>query len=172
MNPEPEELFNKNQSLVYSILWRKFPTFAKDEDVRQEAMLGLWRACLTWDPKKSKFSTYSTKCIINHIYLYFRHQKKNPPEMQISLNTPIADTDRLTLADMLEESIPSIRDEQILFKDLIENLSPQEFQLVQAKMEGETQAEIANMLGISQPTCSKMLAKIKVRYERSIQEDD
>lgn len=171
MNPEPEELFSKNQALVYSILWKKFPTFAKDEDVRQEAMLGLWRACLTWDPKKSKFSTYSTRCIINQVYMYFRQQKKSPPEMQISLNTPITDTNRLTLADLLEESIPSIRDEQIILKDLIDSLSPQEFQLVQAKLEGKTQSEIAALMSISQPTCSKLLAKIRVRYERSIQDD-
>lgn len=170
MNPEPEELFEKNQKLVYSILWRKFPTFAKDEDIRQEAMLGLWKACLSWDPSKSKFSTYSTRCILNQIYMYFR--KQAPLNQQISLNTPITGTTQITLADMLEEPIPSIREEKIALKELFDGLSPREAQLIQAKLDGKTQAEIGDLLDIAQPTCSKILARIKVRYERNIQEDD
>ena len=170
MIPEPEELFEKNQSLVYNVLWSKFPTFVGDEDMRQEAFLGLWKACLSWDPSKSKFSTYSTKCVLNQIYMYFR--KQAPLNQQISLSTPIAGTTKITLADMVEEPIPSIRDEKIALKELFEGLSPKEIQLVQARLDGKTQAEIAESLGIAQPTCSKMLAKIKVRYERSIQEDD
>lgn len=170
MNPEPEELFEKNQKLVHSILWRKFPAFARDEDIRQEAMLGLWKACLSWDPSKSKFSTYSTRCILNQIYMYFR--KQAPLNQQISLNTPITGTTQITLADMLEEPIPSIREEKIALKELFEGLSPRESQLIQAKLDGKTQAEIGDLLDIAQPTCSKMLAKIRVRYERSIQEDD
>lgn len=170
MNPEPEELFEKNQKLVYSILWRKFPTFARDEDIRQEAMLGLWKACLSWNPSKRKFSTYSTRCILNQIYMYFR--KQTPLNQQISLNTPITGTTQITLADMLEEPIPSIREEKIALKELFEGLSPREAQLIQAKLDGKTQAEIGDLLDIAQPTCSKILTKIKVRYERSIQDDD
>lgn len=170
MNPEPEELFEKNQKLVHSILWRKFPAFARDEDIRQEAMLGLWKACLSWDSSKSKFSTYSTRCILNQIYMYFR--KQAPLSQQISLNTPITGTTQITLADMLEEPIPSIREEKIAIKELFEGLSPREAQLIQAKLDGKTQAEIGDLLDIAQPTCSKILAKIRVRYERSIQEDD
>ena len=169
MNPEPEELFEQNQKLVHSILWRKFPAYARDEDIRQEAMLGLWKACLSWDPSRSKFSTYSTRCILNQVYMYFR--KQAPLNQQISLETPITGTTQITLSDMLEEPIPSIREEKIALKELFEGLSPREAQLVQAKLDGKTQAEIGDLRDLAQRTCSKMLTKIKIRYERSRQDD-
>lgn len=168
MTPEPEELFQQNQKLAYSILWKKFPAFALDEDVKQEALLGLWKACLSWDAKKSKFSTYASKCILNQVYNYFR--KQAPINKQVSLEAMISGLDGLTLADMMEEPIPSIRDEKTALKDLFLGLSPKEIQLVQARLDGKTQAEIAESLGITQPTCSKMLTKIKIRYERSVRE--
>lgn len=170
MNPEPEKLFEQNQPLAYSILWNRFPTFALDEDIKQEALLGLWKACLSWDAMKGKFSTYATRCILNQIYQYLR--KQVPTNKQVSLESVIPGLDKLTLADMLEESIPSIRDERIALKELLSGLSPKETQLVQARLDGKTQAEIAELLGIAQPTCSKMLTKIKIRYERSVQDYD
>ena len=102
--------------------------------------------------------------------MYFR--KQAPANKQVSLEAVLPGLDRLTLADMLEEPIPSIRNERIALKELLLGLSPKETQLVQARLDGKTQAEIAESLGIAQPTCSKMLAKIKIRYERSVQEDD
>lgn len=170
MTPEPEQLFEQNQRLAYSVIWKIAPNFANDEDLKQEALLGLWKACLTWDPKKSQFSTYSVRCIRNQVYMYFR--KQAPANKQVSLEAVLPGLDRLTLADMLEEPIPSIRNERIALKELLLGLSPKETQLVQARLDGKTQAEIAESLGIAQPTCSKMLAKIKIRYERSVQEDD
>lgn len=170
MNPDPEQLFEQNQNLVYSILWKKFPAFVTDEDIRQEAMLGLWKSCITWDSTKSKFSTYATTCIINQVYMYFRKQPSTIN--QVSLSNPVSDTEGLTLEDMIEDPIPSIREEQIAIKDLFKGLSAEERKFIAAKLEGKTQKEIGKLMGISQPTCSRLLARIKVRYERSIQEDD
>lgn len=169
MTPEPEQLFEQNQRLAYSVIWKIAPNFANDEDLKQEALLGLWKACLTWDPKKSQFSTYSVRCIRNQIYMYFRKQSKLSRE--ISLDTPISGTEQITLADMLEDPIPSIRDEKLAVRDLLDGLSPREIELVQAKLDGKPQYEIGKLLGVSQSMCSRMLTKIRVRYERSIQED-
>lgn len=48
----PEERFQENQKLVHFILQKKFPLVAFDEDVIQEANMGLWKACIGFDEAK------------------------------------------------------------------------------------------------------------------------
>ena len=62
-----EELFEENQKLVYFVVNKYYDWLAEDEDIIQEGFLGLYKASLTWDSSRSKFSTYATRCILNQI---------------------------------------------------------------------------------------------------------
>lgn len=167
---EPERLFEENTRLAHSVLWKNYPAFAADEDLHQEALLGLWRACLTYDPKRSQFPTYAYTCILNQVRMAMRNQAKQPPT--VSLETPIPEQDGLTLEGTLEELVPSLDDGFIDLKDFLRELSPRDQLLVQCRLEGLSQKQTAERLGLTQPYCSRLLTKIYVDYTKRRGEDE
>lgn len=69
-----EMIFNANIPLVWYILRRHYPKIDPliYDDVVQSAMIGLWKAIMTYNPEKTKIATYASRCIINQIRMYFR----------------------------------------------------------------------------------------------------
>lgn len=47
------ELFNKNERLAYYVLKKHYSWLVHDEDAIQTALLGLWKACLSYDEEKN-----------------------------------------------------------------------------------------------------------------------
>ena len=72
----PEELFEANKGLPYHIAKRYKVPEEDYQDMIQEGMLALWRACLGYDPSKGKFSTYAGAAI-GHAYEEFTHRAWN-----------------------------------------------------------------------------------------------
>ena len=99
----PEELYFKNEALVYHVLNKKFPMSRFDDDFQQIARLGLWKACLRYDETKSKFSTYAVPAIENEIKMELRKMSRKP--IEVSLEALVKDTDEnsetLTVSGML-----------------------------------------------------------------------
>ena len=169
MKPEPEKLFEDNTKLVYAMLWKRYPSVAHDEDIVLEAMIGLWKACLSYKEEKGKFSTYAGACILNSIRMAFRRISHQVPT--VSINTPVQDAEGVTLADVIEDPNPILDEGYLALKDFIEELSPKDRALIQGKLEGKTQRRIARELGMNQATCSKHLTRIQVKYERMFNDD-
>ena len=167
---ELEQLFEESTRLAYSVLWKNYPEFAADEDLNQEALLGLWRACLTYDPKKAQFPTYAYACILNQVRMAMRHQAKQPPT--VSLETSISEQDGVTLEDTLEELDPSLDDGFIDLKSFLRELSPRDQLLVQCRLEGLSQKQTAERLGLTRQYCNRLLTKIYVNYIRRRGEDE
>lgn len=84
MSPKPpNELFEQNINLAYSYL-QKHTIFLRGydpEDLQQEALLALWRACLTYQPARGKFSTYATTCIANRFKDLIKIQSRKVDEV-------------------------------------------------------------------------------------------
>lgn len=161
---EPKALFEENQKLAYSTLWKYYPGYATDEDMKQEALLGLWKACITFDPGKSQFSTYAVTCIMNQIRMTLRDNSKQPPT--VSLEASLAGVDGLTIGDTLEELAPSICDEYILLKEFLGGLPQRDQLLIKYKLMGLNQRQIAERLGITYNWCSKLFTRIYVEYDK------
>lgn len=74
------ELFDNNQKLVHYVINRHY-YFSRNkeyyEDLVQQGMLGLWLACLNFDPSKSKFSTYALSYINGHILRFLRENVRS-----------------------------------------------------------------------------------------------
>lgn len=70
--------FEKNTPLVYYIYnthYKKMPQFK--EDLIQCGMLGLWKACQSFDENgKSRFSTFASICIRNEMRIFLRREMK------------------------------------------------------------------------------------------------
>lgn len=160
-----EVLFEDNQKLVYAILNKYYPTFAQDEDMQQEGMFGLWKACLTYDPSGYKFSTYAGTCILNQVRMAMRQQAKQPST--ISLNTPILGEDKTVgeLGDLIEDPVPSIDVGYISWKEYFSKLKPTEQQIVNLKLQGYTFKQISQQLGMKQTTIQMKLYRIWIKYQ-------
>ena len=168
---EQEQLFYENIGLAYFILWKHYPTFAKDEDMKQEALLGLWKACMAYDKDKSQFSTYAGQCILNQVRMVLRKQSYEPDT--VSLSTPVGGEDEsLTLESLIEDPVPSIDEDYIDLKDFLRGLNKRDKKLIQLRLQGKTQNQIAQEMGLAQPYCSRLITKILVDYMERRNEDE
>lgn len=161
MKKTAEALFEENIKLAYGLLWKYYPTFAEDEDMQQEALLGLWRACTTYDSDKSKFSTYAGSCILNQIRGVLRKTVKQP-EM-VSLSSPVGE-DGATLEDLLEDPCLTIDEGLIDLKDYIAGLTELEHKILRMRLQGLTQRQISLELSMSQPWCNRILVNLRKNY--------
>lgn len=161
---EQEQLFQQHLDLVYFAMWKYYPTFAKDEDLKQEALLGLWQACLTYDESKSKFSTYAVSCMLNKMKVWLRDRSKHPDT--VSLSTPIGgyEEEGMTLEDTIEDPVISIDVGYLDLKNFIESLSPRDQQIVKLRIQGLKQIQIAQELGMTRTNCAMRLSRIWVKY--------
>lgn len=158
---EAEKLFYRNTKLAYHVLHSNYPMFGQDEDMKQEALLGLWRACLTFNPDKGNFSTYAGCCILNQIRMAMRREAKQPDT--VSLSTPLGE-EGVTLEDMLEDPCPSIDEGLIDLKNYLGKLSEKELKIIQLNVKGLTQRQIGAEMGLSQTWCSRILKQLRQDY--------
>ena len=156
----PEELYFKNEALVYHVLNKKFPMSRFDDDFQQIARLGLWKACLSYDETKGKFSTYAVPCIANQIKMELRKMGRKP--IEVSLEALVKDTDEnsetLTISGML------IGEQDVGFVDTIwvdKELTDRQKRILGLLYDGMVQADIAREIGISQTMVSREVTKIR-----------
>lgn len=156
----PEELYFKNEALVYHVLHKKFHMNRLNDDFQQIARLGLWKACLSYDETKGKFSTYAVPCIANQIKMELRKMSRKP--IEISLDDFVKDTsddaDRLTISGIC------IGEQDVGFIDTIwvdKELTERQKRILSLLYDGMVQADIAREIGISQTMVSREVAKIR-----------
>ncbi len=144
--------------------------------------IGLLKASYSYNPKlKTNFSTYSSKCILNEILMFFRKDKKFLND--ISFEVPIFHDENgniLTYTDLIGTSKGYILDRVIEKNDIsflatnINTLTDNEKYVVINRfgLNGveKKQCEIAKELGISQSYVSvllkKALTKLKNAHEK------
>ena len=74
---EAEKALPENERLIYYTVKKYFPAATIDEDLLQEGRLGLWRACLAYDPESEGcFSSLAVACIRNAVSNYLRHMSR------------------------------------------------------------------------------------------------
>lgn len=146
-------------NLVYSAIHKYYPNFSKDEDVIQAGMLGLWKAAMSWNEEKHKFSTYAITCILNEIRMEFRHRCKQPPEtLSLDYKVQQKDGDTTTFGDIIagQEDIEFVDIEGVYKK-----LTPREQEVFKLKLSGMSNYEISDATGIPYKTVNRLLRKAK-----------
>lgn len=80
MTPEQEKLFNDHIGYAHSFArlyaMRKGLT-AEHSRIKNSALIGLWKACLSYDPNKTKFTTYSVYRMLGEVLDDLRKQERN-----------------------------------------------------------------------------------------------
>ena len=96
------ELFNKNVNMAYKLASKYYKTGYWDyHEALQIAQMGLWKACLIWDPDKYRLSTLAYN-IMNRDFMDYDTQQKKQPDILFHLEENCV-TDDLTLGDVLED---------------------------------------------------------------------
>ena len=157
--------FESNVGLVYRVVNEDFASYVRfREDIEQEGMLGLWTACQTFDETRgTAFSTYATKCIKNRIAMYLRKELAYRSRV-LSLDKLI-DEDK-GLATFVEEVYSS---EDIDDKESIQLMKKYDaWGIIDLKLEGKTQRQIAKILNVNEATVSERFRMICIATRREL----
>ena len=123
--------------------------------------IGLCKAAITYDSSKSvKFATYAGVCIENEIKIELRKQKKySVYSLDRTFSSTLDGTGEIAFGENLTTGLSAY--DEILPYQLDEILNAWEYKLIALILEGYTQVEIGNIIGISQAQVSRMFSKIK-----------
>ena len=129
------------------------------EDLRQEGLMGLYKACHLFDPEKASFATFAQICMRSAMVDALRRSALRGEIAPQATAFPEADpqkvlVDKERLAEVLAEM------------DRV--LSPLERRILKEKLRGEDSGAIAAALGLSRRTVDNALfrgrAKLKQAY--------
>lgn len=163
-----EEMFNKNLRLAYKIANKYLINYKREhEDIKQVALIGLWKAVLTFNGNNA-FSSYAYVVIKNEINYYLRSLRKNINT--ISLNKELFEG--IYLENTIADNVNNIEkiEEEIDIKIYINkirksNLKEKHKKIFELSLKGLKQNEIANLTGCTQPQVSRVLKKLKKSIE-------
>lgn len=168
----PEELYSRNERLVWWTMKKYYPDFMDDEDLMQEGRIGLWRACLAYDEeKKLSFSTLAAPYIRNALRngyekLYGRNLNKRRLLWNVqSLYEPVTNDKTLLLQDV----IPG--DEDVAFLDIsgaLKRMSERDRKMLYQWVAGYSKKEIAKKHDISEATVYRVILNAKRIFQAYI----
>lgn len=155
-----EELFDKYTNFAYKIA-HKYSNYGREtEDIKQQALMGLWVASKEFDESKGfPFMSFANVVINNQILIYLRKVKKHvgiqsldkPTNEQQNLIGIIADDKDYILE--LEEQLDLEKIKQIAYDESLQEKDIKAFRLL---LQGKTQKEVASQMKIAQPTVARM----------------
>lgn len=171
-----EQQFEKNKNLVYYVYYHRFSSNSKNnlykEDIIQEGMLALWKACLNFNEKRNaNFSTYAV-LVIYHSMLSFVTRKLNKHYNTVSIESVVAedkDGNELCLCDtLISPDAYSEKDMIAVINKILESFPTCYKDIVEKIIKGYTQNEIGNILNMSQAQVSRKLKKFKEKFMEDI----
>lgn len=174
------ELFKRNDGLVWYIANRFASTDIELEELHSIALLGMVKAYRSFDASKEiLFATYATRCMSNEILMFVRNLKKSVSV--ISLNEVFnvdSDGHCFTYQDILTDDSYAIDDilEQNENKskvlNAIDSLTQRKKEIIKAfYIDGKSQKEIARDIGISQPSVSRTRARVIRQLKMKLHSD-
>lgn len=124
-NKTPEEaekiiqLFEQNKRIAYKIASKYYRThYWEFDDALQIAQMGLWKACLIWDPDKYKISTLAYN-VINRDFIDYDVQQKRQPDILFNLEDTCV-TDDISLSEVIVDENSDVYNNYQQTEDMIE----------------------------------------------------
>lgn len=153
------------------------------EDLVSLGTIGLIKAVDTFDIEKQiKFSTYAARCINNEILMNIRKIKRNNIQIvnMYDCITYDSDNNELKYIDIIEDEnsnfVTKMLENSLQYElyNIMNSLSEQEKKLIILYFgfdeNKHTQKEIANILGISQSTISRLIVQILAKFRIKIED--
>lgn len=166
---DAEKLYSEHEHLTTYVINRFYPTFAADQDFRQEARIALWYACQNFKAESdAKFSTYAITTIRWGLKNYMRTYKlctKNPAEPNVHIDSVDYETATWMINDWGKFSEDF---EYIDFKSFMQALTDRQQEIVNSRLKGETVKNIADHYGLSRVAIYDELKKIHNVFDKFI----
>ena len=133
----------------------------EQEDLRQEGLLGLYKACHLFDPAKASFSTFARVCIRSAVLDALRRQAGAEETVPLPDGEEISDSsedpqrvlmDRERLSSLLEE--------------MDKVLSPRECRILKMRLAGMDGAQIAKSMGIGVRAVDNALFRARAKLKQ------
>lgn len=146
---EADERYAKNERLAYYVLNKHFPRLKRDEDAKQSALLGLWKACLKYDPGKGvPFAGYARRVIRREI---------------IDLLRKMPDANHIIVGGSREYEMGWIDRDGFL-----EHLTDRQRRVVELLEAGYSREEVGARLGITVSAVGALLRRARRVFEEYI----
>lgn len=158
---EIEQEIIDNEKLVYFVINRYFPDFREDEDIIQIGRIGLWKACVSHDDTKSKFSTFAVRCIMNEIKMELRDRVRQWKLGEVASmdETLVFDKDGnpVTLSHIIPDPTNGYCSVDYDISFLGQKLSERDMEVFRLSMYGFTANEIGRAFGYTRAWASRVI---------------
>jgi RNA polymerase sigma factor (sigma-70 family) len=153
MDKTVEKMIEDNKKLVYKIansIYIKNKLFSK-EDLIQVGFLALCKSGHKYDETRGKISTFITHCVRNDILKFIKSQKQQSELLYADNNSFTYHDNEFAYTD---------------YYDLVNAKTELEKQIVDLKINGNTNKSISTQLKISPNKVSKILTTLKSRMDK------
>lgn len=170
MLDEQKKLVEENHKLIYYTLssYRLNP-----EEYYDILAIGLCKAAMNFDPKKSKFSTFAMKVMYNEFRQYQRMENlekrkanKNTLSLNYRMNDPKNEGCTCEFGELLTDGREPFMD--VVHMYLPDILTKKELLVCQLSYDGYNQTQIGEKLGVNQSYVSRLLKKARIKLEKEM----
>lgn len=161
MTKQQEQFFEENMNLVYYTIRRYYSKHINDDDIIQEGMIGLYRAVMDYDPEKGQFSTHAVHKIRGAISQAIKIITRRAPTVSLDGMRDNYEDGEYTL----DQFIVGSPDEGYTdWTPLMKKLTDQEKVVLNGLIEGNTQSDMARVMGVSRQRVEQIMRKIKKKW--------
>lgn len=178
------KLVESNIGLARSVAWKRLKDYARFgmdwDDVFSVACVGLMRAVRTFNPEKSRASTYLTYGCESELSNEMR--KQHARFRSAFITVPIDEVclrdrygNELRIADTLVSNMPTPEEVMLMscsqrqIQHVLKNDFPhREYLILLRYMNGATQRDIAHMFGCSQAHVSRTITRMRKRVKEEL----
>lgn len=165
MTAEQTDLFDSHRDLANRVAG-KFPIAGEDEDsIRQEALIGLRKAVMAYDPAKGTFEPFARQVIKNHLYSVCRRAKHRQVELLTLDEDPGDSHDAEIKKDGIPDREPSPAREaerseiRVALQDGLAALTPSQRAVLEQYAKGVSFAEVSRETGASEQAVRQMFQR-------------
>lgn len=167
---DAERLYLENEKLVHGALHQYFPALAFDEDIQQIARIGLWKACLSYQEDRARFSTAAYKFIANEVRMELRRKSRKMEALTVSLNELLPDSNGTAMdcAEFLDVMSSTDDIDWCDFEAFWTSLTQRQRIIVTNRMAGRTGRAIAHDLGVCPSVVIREKQKIRQKADETL----
>jgi len=165
--------FDSNVNLVYKVYNEWYWMYAwLEDDLIQEGLIGLWKACKTFDAERGHlFSTYAVVVIKNEMGMFIRKESKHFNRVS-SLDAKICEESGVSFLETITDE--QTKEEEEYHKWVIEVLIDKAKELgfwdiLECRLQGMKQVDIAKKLNIHPATVSERMKKLFIEARKEIE---
>ena len=170
---ESATMYSQNEKLVYLALKMYYPNLAYNEDAEQEARCGLWKACCEYDESRGAFSTFAMQVIRTTVATWLKNENRYRMLQTVSFDDPIvvsSDAVNDTVIGDTIETAPTGEYEIVeLESSLLPLLTKRQRTIYNMLKCGASQADIAELIGLSRQCVSGYVQRIREKAKRCSQ---